>query len=663
MNRILLFALGIATFLGMAVTSTDLNAQIYSEYEGVVIEGGHPYQELVYPEKRQVLYAQDFKVHGIVDPDNGYYVNKVTLPFPFEYNGKLHTDLWISVNGFVTFADSYPYTDVNQPESLFKYGTNFGVDMVAPFFGDHYYRTGADNFPGEWNNYMTSEISWGIDSLRAGENDTATGKVAFVVQWKNLNINEPSLTSSVANFQLRLVESAYDNSNQGDIEFCYGTIGGNTSTTLTDVVYKEASVGIKGQNEESMGASDFMNGLFYDHDGEEYTVDDIRTATDLTYRWQPSGGSDLRIVFKARGLRRSAGWGDGDVDLSGVIGNKHEWMKQSRFVTVNDAYLIMRAVVTLVPLDSVNKRAAYHADVNHNGRFFYYYVPDSDEVIRTDLWWQDKYFQDSTQYMTVFDEILGRDVVISTGINSPQRIFFQADELDAAMILHYMAARIVSLPWIYPMGQYGKAISADEIADGITLGNAVSTNDGTYKVPVYLNGYVNGPLAFSLNVNGEILDINYDKYEDNRVLADFDANRAVISASGEFSANAPVCYITVKTDATDLNVSNVKFNGDATNDLNAALVEDNEVNTAATIEARPSVVTANNAMIYVNVPSKGNYTINIYDQLGNTVETRNEMLDGETMIEWNCDAVATGVYVMTVNGQNVSISNQLVVRK
>ena len=49
-----------------------------------------------------VLEHLDFTVPpNIQDSDDGYH--KISLGFPFEYNGEVYTDLWICINGFVTF--------------------------------------------------------------------------------------------------------------------------------------------------------------------------------------------------------------------------------------------------------------------------------------------------------------------------------------------------------------------------------------------------------------------------------------------------------------------------------------------------------------------------------------------------------------------------------
>jgi len=57
--------------------------------------------------------------------------------------------------------------------------------------------------------------------------------------------------------------------------------------------------------------------------------------------------------------------------MSKAEGGRHRALPQNRFVTLNDVRTIMRSIVTQVPLDSLYKHSAFHADVDHNGRFYY----------------------------------------------------------------------------------------------------------------------------------------------------------------------------------------------------------------------------------------------------------------------------------------------------
>ena len=65
-----------------------------------------------------LLEADDFiKPPAIQDADDGYA--KISIGFPFEYNGEVYTELWICVNGFVTF-DSPNFLKQANPTGLFK---------------------------------------------------------------------------------------------------------------------------------------------------------------------------------------------------------------------------------------------------------------------------------------------------------------------------------------------------------------------------------------------------------------------------------------------------------------------------------------------------------------------------------------------------------------
>ena len=66
--------------------------------------------------------------------DDGYV--KVTLPFTFNFNGVDRTQLWICVNGFVTFNQPL---NLSQESSTFLFVNqvnSYQNNVVAPFWGD-----------------------------------------------------------------------------------------------------------------------------------------------------------------------------------------------------------------------------------------------------------------------------------------------------------------------------------------------------------------------------------------------------------------------------------------------------------------------------------------------------------------------------------------------
>ncbi|MFN3781519.1 MAG: DUF6390 family protein, partial [Candidatus Kapaibacteriota bacterium] len=398
------------------------------------------------------------------------------------------------------------------PTALFYSSSSYPKNVLAPFWGDHHYHTNEEQSIG----YKPTKIYYKSDPDRG----------VFIVEWRYLNINDVNVKSSIATFQLRLYKSQDPYSAQGDIEFAYGQVGGNDNTNDTRVITRNASVGIKGD----FDPADFLNGLEY---GKDVVI--AKTSMRLTNEWAPSGGTDHRIRFRAFArFNVEEFWGDGDVDLSKGYNRKHYNMPQSRYVTVADARLILRSVATGIPLDSVRRRAAYHGDVNHNGRFYYDQNGDRKEIR-----WRNKYYGDS----------------LPAEIGSIKQIFYQVNEYDAALILHYISARIPELPWIYDtVPQYGKLTNV-EVANNLIFGEPEVINN-KIRFPIYLNGEYSGPLSVFVELNEPFVLIK----NNSNLLVDFENNRGVIAGSGNFSSNEPIAFLVVEN--SNLVSSNyfVRFN-------------------------------------------------------------------------------------------------------
>ena len=625
MKKNLFYAVGIAMLL-LAITLQPTKAQVYGGFDSIGIVRNVTYVELD-PSTDVAIAPVNFGLPPtwITDLDDGYaFPTGVDIGFDFEFNGEIYRKLWICINGFVTFSPP-PFVPSKVQTGLFVGSVSYPKNVIAPYWGDHVYRLPSEKNQG----YMASRISYYSDPV-AGY---------FVVQWKNLNINDGTIKSSVANFQLILYKSKDPLTSQGDIEFAYGPVGGNPWTNENTVVTKNATVGIKGEGD------DYMNGLEYNKD--TYIA---RTSTAVTNLWPPSeGGTDKRIRFFALSrFNIDEWWGDGDADFSKANGQKHYGMDQSRFVTVNDARLIMRSVVTGFKLDSVRKRAAYHGDVNHNGRYWY-----DNNGVRQDIPWRDMYYGSN----------------LPTGVNSIKRIFFQVTEYDAAMILHYMSARIPYLPWILDtIPQYGR-INADEIASGIKVGNSIKISDNTYKMPVYLNGYYNGPVAARFNVDGIVENVQNAGNDKNQLVSDFNNNLVVVAGDGEFDATTPAFYVTIKSNSSNTKLTNVRFNDNATPDVKAVLLSAPDDNAVQTLTSYPNPFN-NFTTVNVTIPQNGNYTLAIYDDMGNKVKTLvSGSLDaGSYSYNWfgTNDAGAklqSGIYVYRLTGDNVALSNKVVLTK
>jgi len=626
MKRNFLIAVGLVIILGIMMSLQPLKAQVYGDYDTIRIRTLTPFVELG-PDKTIIPEsAFGLPPNWNQDLDDGYsYSTGIDIGFPFEFNGEVYTKLWVCINGFITFSPP-PFFRSKEPEGLFVKNAIYPINVIAPFWGDHRLRTYDERFDG----YMPTEISYHLDAQNG----------IFTVEWKNLNINDQSVKSSIADFQLKLYKSKDPLTNQGDIEFCYGQIGGNIYDPGTLVVTRGASVGIKGEGK------DFLNGLEYQKEDGSYDFVLARTSTRLTNEWTPSGGTEKRILFTAE-QRYNIGewWGDGDADMSKGIGRRHYDMPQNRFVTVNDARVIMHSRAVKIPLDSVRKRDAYHGDVNHNGRYWW-----PDPFTREDIYWRDFYEGDN----------------LPTQVPSLRSVFYQVTEYDAALILHYISARIPQLPWLLDtIPLYGKATLDEAKASAIRFGDAKMINGNTVSIPVYLNGYVNGPLAASFDMNSNVVSV---KTADDKIASDFDGNTVVLAGTGEYDSETPVAYINVDL-KSEISANNIKFNDRNVSDINliVAGVDDEENNSMLRNYPNPFTSTT---LITVNVPETGVYTLTIYDVMGNKVKTlaSNEMSAGAQSFVWDGTdeqnmKVQSGAYIYRFIGENVSLSKKLIYNK
>ena len=577
MKRNFLIAVGLVILMGITFTLQPLKAQVYGDYNTIKIVYLSPYQEL--GSTRTVIPPSAFGLppNWISDLDDGYsYQTGIDIGFPFEYNGEIYTKLWVCINGFVTFSPPTFYPS-KEPRGLFIQSASYPINVLAPFWGDHRLRQNSERF----NGYMPSEISY--------ETDLTNG--VFTVQWKNLNINDQTIKSSIANFQVKLYRSPDPLTAQGDIEFCYGQIGGNIYDPGQLVVTKNASVGIKGE------FADFLNGLMHEDIDGNFDEIKARTDTTLTNEWTPSGGTEKRIRFTSE-LRYNIGqwWGDGDADMSKGIGQRHYNMDQNRFVTVNDARVIMHSMATKVPLDSVRRRNAFHGDVNHNGRYWY---PSS--TTREDIYWRDMYEGDN----------------LPAQVPSIKAVFYQVTEYDAAMILHYISARLPYLPWLLDtIPLYGKVTLEDAKASAINFGDARLANESTVTIPVYLNGYVNGAIGTAFDLNSDIISVTASN---DKILTSFNGSTVVLAGSGEFDAQSPVAFVTVNAKNV-IEATNIRFNDRKVNDIKMLVAGvDNEDNSMLLMNSpNPFIATT---LITVNVPQTGVYTLSVYDLMGNKVKT------------------------------------------
>lgn len=719
MNRILLIAVSIAVLLNIAITTQPLKAQVFDEYGVTTVVRGMPYTELGSADNKDVIPASSFRLPpmtpgetGVRARDDGFY--EVELPFPYEYNGEVYNSIWICVNGYIVFlppSEQLPTSLIpkhgtfNFANFFFYYNASYPKNIVAPFMGDHFYRDGSDNTaPGE--RYMLSEISHGSTDLD-GDGDADV----FTVQWKNLNINYDEfdgpnagvdyygIKSSVGNFQVKLYKSEDVFSKQGNIDFCYGQVGGKNPTnptTDTRVITNGAVIGLKGNSGQDGQLADFLNGLYFVRDWVPDDMDDYDKNTALsilttTTDWQPSGGSDQRVVYLALGRnQKEEYWGDGDVNLSQLEGQKHGNMNQSRFVTVTDARNIMRSIVTRMPLPKERRREAYHGDVNHNGRYIFYNdvswngwntagtarVYPKDTIFKKLLNWKNDYYGDSVGYILhdvwtpddpltvgIDESRWDYDVVIPSGVNSLAQIFFEASEWDAALILHYIAGRVPHLPYLPDsVMSHGKLTENGKIADGINIGEVTSMGENTYQVPVYLNGYLSGPMSLRVSMNGTIENVSTT----NDISIAYESDMLAIIGTDEFNPESPVCYVTLKTEDKSLNLSEIRFNDVEKPSFKAGLPSTEESTESEILSITGPNPFVDNAEVWVNLIQDGNYTLKVYDALGNAVKTWNNVVTGPYKWDGKDDQgnkLGAGMYIYRLTGDNISVSKKLVLSR
>lgn len=618
-----LFKYACLLVLGVVALATNTNAQVYGDYEIPTIRQAN-YVPLN-PVLANTITPTEFVIpFNIPDRNDGFA--EIQIGFPFEFNGNEYTKLYVNINGFITFNDpNQTLLPQNQANGLFQnVPSTFANNVIAPFWGNHHLRTLADQPP--LNTYLESNIRYYSDPVAN----------TLSIEWVNLNINDPNIQSSVGNFMLILYRATDINvTKQGDIEFAYGQIAGNPYTTLTNVITRNASVGIKG----SFG--DFVNGLVNNLSPNPLLS---RSSTELTNQWTPSGATNNRILFRAKIVDKELSeWGDGDVDFSKSTNGIHRFLPQNRFVSFNDVRLILRAAATGVPLDSVRFRAAYHGDVRHDGRYFFNNLGQ-----RSKITWRDV---EETQNLPA-------------QVTSITQVFYEATPLDAAFILNYMSNKVSRLPWIWDtIVEYGKV--DNNIASSITTNNFVNNIDGTILVPVRLNGKSNGGVAGEFTVNSDVISVVSNNLSNGTVLVENNGNKIVFAAAGDINSNDILFYVKMN------NINNVKFNNVLFNDVNVGnmnVVNNDEV-VAVNLTNSPNPFTTN-TVISFNLPESGNYTVAIYDVLGNLV---NVIADGEfnagtQSFVWDAtdssnNTVNTGTYIYRLTGNNLQYSGRMIVNK
>ncbi|MBS1904198.1 MAG: T9SS type A sorting domain-containing protein [Bacteroidetes bacterium] len=575
-----------------------------------------------------VINILDFKTFaGVVDLDDGV-ANDVPTGFTFDYNGNSYNTVNVCVNGWATVG--HRDRPVITHDKYYIFLPNEPNNTLAPFFGDHIYRTLADKPAG----YTPTVIWYTTNSVPDPNPNAAPGSFlhTFILEWKNLNINDKSNPNSIATFQIQIVENSMANDldlpdHRATIQFHYGPIG-----NLGNVKTQGCTVGI----DDSTGYS-FMNGLFPSLvDGEN----PARTNTDsLTTCWPPASCLPGRVIsFDPEGRGTLAQWGDGDADLTQLTSFDPKVVNnQNRFVTIADADLILGATAQAYPpLDSVEGRNAFHGDCNHNGQY------------------------QNPQFAPYF--------------------FYRVTPYDAAYILTYLAAKIPFLPWLHVLPSWKEAAGAETNIASIQADvKQAVMNDRTIMVPLVLHGSVNGAVSLECNVasnNPSALEFAGTQTKVGMIYGNAKSGKVAFAATGQFAEGDVLGYLEfVSNDThvpTSIELNNISINDQAYPAQRSALEMDVTSASATNfsvekVAPNPFSVSADAATtVHFSMSESNVVTAKIFDLLGKEVRTitaGQTFSAGSHSIQWDGHDNSGAVVPAGVYYYNLSAGSSVLVGK
>ncbi|MFI5264087.1 MAG: FlgD immunoglobulin-like domain containing protein [Candidatus Kapaibacterium sp.] len=534
------------------------------------------------------------------DPDDGVVVD-VPTGFSFDYNGTTYSTVNICVNGWMSLgtAEGHPIPTITN-DKYFLFLPNRPNATLAPFWGDHYYRSGADLGLG----FKQSRVQFSTFIVPDPNQNALPGAVihTFIVEWKDLNINitQPPSSSdpnSIATFQVKIIENAMANDQsvpdkRVTIEFHYGPIGnsGNVKT-------QGCTVGI----EDKDGLS-FMNALFTSAFQNGVP---IKTNTDsLTTCWPPASCLPGRVItFTPVGVGTLAQWGDGDANLTQIDPTVPANIRgtQNLFVTLADADLILSSVAQeFPPMDPAEGRGAFHGDANHNGR-----SPDPA---------------------------------------NPAFYLYKVTSYDAAYIMMYLAAKLPVLPWPVPLPtpSWKETASDATSISGITAdAQSVKINGNTAIVPLVLHGTVNGPLGVELNVaslnTAAMQFVGVESSPKVMIHGNAGSGKVALAASGIFNDGDVLGYIEFNIASrvpADFELTNVMINDESFSSSRSTLavsgVGASNANGFNVGQNMPNPFVLTNAAqtsIRFNLAEAQSVSVRIFDVLGKEVRS---LVSGQT---------------------------------
>lgn len=642
-HRKTLFALLGGVSLMLLALGTKAEAQIWSEFD-IEIEN-RIYEPLIggtaIPRAQFVDLFSNF-----VNPDDGVTRDPIPLGFDFEYDGQTFDRIYISINGFASFEGRFI---VNDPMTLFK-PTNGPNLTLAPYFGDHYYRTaGIDIQDASGRPFTPTQIKWAQNPGSADPKNL--GRRSFVVEWENLNINyffdpnspddpfspfRDAQAPSIATFQLWIYEAKPGNiSRRGTIEFHYGDAG--TDNGVSIVKFSGASVGIEDEPAVPNGNTTWLNGVTYAETGDKILA---RTDMRLTSNWPPSGLPARIFVFSGDSAGGFPGWGDGDANLTQIEPGVPDFVRgdQRLFVTMADVMRILRHQAGRdVDFDSARFRHGYHGDANHNGRFYYStsnYNNTGDSILLGQV----------VRYKVMWPVKSTNDRLPFPSDNTFNGFFFDADEFDAALIMDYLAAKLPVLPWLPDTLPHFTGKIAPTKATDVTLNSDGVVSGRRIEIPVTMNGLSKGAVGIRMVAapGTKILDVYTPAESDERwSLAVAGESSVSIAASGTYTTDDVIATIVVEAnDAGDVAFEEVTYNerelgSKKFNIYGAVSAEAGEL-LLSNATPNPFMTTSGTSLEFV-VPTDGTVRVAIYNLLGEKIATviDSEVNAGTYTARWN----------------------------
>jgi len=573
--------------------------------------------------------------NGDVDRDNGVR-NDIPVGFTFDYNNGLFNTLNVCINGWASVGPQS--TPVITHDVYYLFRPNQPNNTLAPFWGDHFYRTGSDIAFG----YRPSKIHYSTVAFPDPNPCAPPGSVlrVFTLEWKDLNINDKANVNSIATFQIKIIQNPNANcldvpDHRATIEFHYGPIGA-AGTVRT----QGSSVGIE-DSVSNILAHSFMNGLFPSSFAGE---DSTRLNDDsLTTCWPPATCLPGRVIaFVPEGRGRFSEWGDGDVNLTQMDPTQSGEIRtnQNRFVTLADVDELLRATARKYPpLDSVEGRQAFHGDANHDGRY--------------------------------------------TNPFYPGFFFYRADAYDAAYILMYLAAKLPILPWPdpLPVPVYKETGNEETNIAGLFADvKGVKVVNGTTYVPLTLRGTVSGAFSIEMDVkslNTQALQFVGAESDRGLIYTNAAIGSVAFAAAGAFADGDVVAYlqfIAQENAIVDFELTNVKINGElypsSRSTLSSGVGTELVANGFRLEQNSPNpfnMSTTSLTTIRFSLEKPETVSLKIFDVLGNEVRSLavGEMMSaGEHAFQWDGRTsagalVTTGAYYYTLTTSAETLTAKL----